>query len=98
MDTKLKISYLTEHHVLHDIPNNYYWTGVTDMTHRCSLPRGSLSEAYTLTLGNGDLSVYRPMNGEEFGDWVGGGWMLVIKINDKQVMQTCWGLQNAINS
>ena len=38
------------------------------MTHRCSLPRGSLSEAYTLTLGNGDLSVYRPMNGEEFGD------------------------------
>ncbi|XP_066014599.1 uncharacterized protein [Pocillopora verrucosa] len=29
---------------------------------------GSLSEAYTLTLGNGDLSVYRPMNGEEFGD------------------------------
>ena len=69
----------------------------TDRTHWCSLLRGSPSEAYTLTLGNEDLSVYSSMNGEEFGDCIGGGWMLVMKINDKQVMQTCWGLQIAIN-
>ena len=44
--------------------------------------------AYTLTLGNEDLSVYCSMNGEEFGDCIGGGWMPVMKINDKQVIQT----------
>ena len=70
----------------------------TDMTHWCSLLSGSPSKAYTLTLGNKDLSVYYSMNGEEFRDCIGGGWTLVMKINDKQVMQTCWGLQNAITN
>ena len=60
----------------------------TDMTYCCSFLNGSPREAYTLTLGNEDLSVYCSMNGEEFGDCIGGGWMLVMNINDKQVIQT----------
>ena len=97
MDTKFKKSYLTGHHVLCDIPNNTTAQESTDRTHWCSFLSGSPRKAYTLKLGNEDLSVYCSMNGEEFGNCVGGEWTLVMKINNKQVMQTCWGLQNAIN-
>ena len=37
------------------------------------------------------------MNKEVFGDFIGGGWMLVMKIDGKQVMKTQWGLQNTTN-
>ena len=69
--------------MLCDIPNNYC-TGVNRhdilmLSSQWQPKRGLYPE---------DLSVYCSMNGEEFGDCIGGGWMLVMNINDKQVIQT----------
>ena len=79
----LEFPYLTGHHVLPDIPNNYC-TGVNRQDTLMLSSQWQPKEG--LTLGNEDL--YCSMNREVFGDCIGGGWMLVMKIDGKQVMKT----------